>query len=392
MIADIQPEQLSDIIGSIYDSAVDPAHWPEALEGACGLIGATLGSIGLLDTQKRTIDLNMNWGGDPYWMRLLEEKYSAIMPLWEAGLTAPIGEPESTRMMVERLGMDEREVRSHPFFTEWAAFAGLFDVAATTVMRTGSRFAAFLLYTPPTRDVVGPRDLAAVKLLVPHIRRAVMISNLLDVRSIATATFEATLDTLVTAVVLVDSGAAIVHANRAAQALLGAGAPILVQRGMLSSHDPSATAALRDAIGRAAANESSLGFGGIGVPLRHRDDALLSAPSIAHVLPLTSGALRPDLSMGAAAAVFITPASENPPPPFEALAALYDLTPTEARVMVEIASGKNRAATARALGIADSTVKTHLARAFEKTGTTEQPELAKLVASLTAPALRRDGS
>ena len=34
--------------------------------------------------------------------------------------------------MVERLGMDEQEVRGHPFFTEWAAPAGLFDVAATT--------------------------------------------------------------------------------------------------------------------------------------------------------------------------------------------------------------------------------------------------------------------
>jgi DNA-binding CsgD family transcriptional regulator len=108
-------------------------------------------------------------------------------------------------------------------------------------------------------------------------------------------------------------------------------------------------------------------------------------PSIAHVLPLKSGTLRPGLALGAAAAVFVTPALENSPPPSEALAALYDLTPTEARVMIEIASGKNRAATAIALGIADSTVKTHLARVFAKTGTSTQPELAKLVASLTPP-------
>ncbi len=390
MTVTVDPERLSDVIGKIYDSAIDPALWPEALEGACGLIGATLGSIALVDFQKRTMDLNMNWGGDPHWMRLLEEKYSAIMPLWDVAPTAPIGEPESTRMMVARVGANEAEIRSHPFFTEWATPAGLFDVASTVVMRTGSRFAAFLLHTPPTRDVIGQRDLAVVKLLVPHVRRAVVISNLLDVRSIATAAIEATLDTLVSAVVLVDSSAAIVHANRAARAMLSAGTPILAQRGVLGSHDANATAALRDAIARAAANESTLGFGGIGVPLRHRDEALRA--SIAHELPLTSGTLRPDLSMGAAAAVFVTPATESPPPPFEALAALYDLTPTEARVMVEIASGKNRAATAQSLGIADSTVKTHLTRVFEKTGTTEQPELAKLVASLTSPALRRDGA
>jgi DNA-binding CsgD family transcriptional regulator len=72
----------------------------------------------------------------------------------------------------------------------------------------------------------------------------------------------------------------------------------------------------------------------------------------------------------------------------DALAALYELTPTEARVLLEIASGKNRAAAADALGIADSTVKTHLARIFEKTGTSEQAELAKLVASLTPPVVK----
>jgi DNA-binding CsgD family transcriptional regulator len=87
--------------------------------------------------------------------------------------------------------------------------------------------------------------------------------------------------------------------------------------------------------------------------------------------------------------VFVTPAQVDTLPPVEALVALYELTPTEARVLVEIAAGKNRAAAAEALGIADSTVKTHLARVFEKTGTSEQGELAKLVAGLTPPVAMR---
>jgi DNA-binding CsgD family transcriptional regulator len=106
------------------------------------------------------------------------------------------------------------------------------------------------------------------------------------------------------------------------------------------------------------------------------------------VLPLKSGKLRPGLSLGAVAAVFITGPAEITPP-FEALAALYDLTPAEARVLVEIASGKNRVESAAALGIADSTVKTHLARIFEKTATSEQSELTRLVARLTLPIAPR---
>ena len=113
---------------------------------------------------------------------------------------------------------------------------------------------------------------------------------------------------------------------------------------------------------------------------------------VAYVLPLRSGTLRPNLLFGAAAAVFVSPARDVAVPPVEALTALYDLTPTEARVMIEIANGKNRAAAADSLGIADSTAKTHLTRVYEKTGTSEQAELAKLVASLTPPIAHFDAT
>jgi DNA-binding CsgD family transcriptional regulator/PAS domain-containing protein len=388
MTADIDAEKLSDVIGQIYDSAVDPSLWPNALESCCGLIGATLGSIALYDLRLRATRWATQWGGDPYWMKLFEEKYGAMMPFWSILHLEEVGSIKNTRDMVEVLGGDEEEIRNRPFFTEWAAPAGYHDVAACIIARNDFHRGIFQLHTPPTRDVVGPRDIAIVNLLFPHVRRAVAIGDLLDMRSIASAAFVATLNTLAVAVILVDAAGRILHANGSAQNMLGANGPVLSTHGELVTHQPNATAALKAAIARAATNESELGHGGIGVPIRGRNAEGANVHSIAHVLPLKSGTLRPGLSLGAAAAVFVSPPGANPPPPFEALAALYDLTPTEARVMIEIASGKNRAATAETLGIADSTVKTHLARVFEKTHTAEQSELARLVASLTPPVVR----
>jgi hypothetical protein len=54
----------------------------------------------------------------------------------------------------------------------------------------------------------------------------------------------------------------------------------------------------------------------------------------------------------AVAAVFIAPPVESTPAPEQALAALFDLTPTEAKVLFEIASGKPLADAAEALGVA----------------------------------------
>jgi DNA-binding CsgD family transcriptional regulator/PAS domain-containing protein len=380
---DIDPARFSDVIGRIYDCAVDPARWPVALEEMCGLIGATLGSVSVLDCKQQTIRFATQWGGDPYWMKLLFEKYAPLMPFYRMLPLLELGEAANTQIMMDRLG--DPDTRNSPFFTEWAEPAGYRDTASSVIMRTENLIGMFNMQTPPTRDLVGPRDLAIVELLTPHVRRAVTISDLLDMRSIATAAFEATLDTLAVAVVLVDADGRIRHANAAAQAIMSTGGPILSHHGELRAGSPQATTVLATAIRRAATNESKLGLAGIGVPVA----GVGGQPAIAHVLPLKSGTLRPDLSLGAIAAVFITPAQQTALPPAEVLAALYDLTPMEARVLVEIASGKNRAAAAESLGIADSTVKTHLARIYEKTHTSEQAELAKLVASLTPPIVAR---
>lgn len=389
MPIDVAPEKLSTVIGKIYDSAVDPALWPDALESACGLIGATLGYIGLFDTRNRTLRVPCYCGGNAEMIR----SYETLVPLnpfWDVMSQYQIGQIAFTSELMEKSGLTESEVMESKFFKEWAQPSGLRDVVAGIFINGDGRIGSVNLHTPPTRDLVGPRDLAVMELLLPHVRRAVTIGDLLDVKSITAAAFEATLNALTSAVVLVDGGGRILQINQAAQTMFSANGPILSLRGELATHRAEATNALRSAIARAAMNESELGYGGIGVPIRNRNGDSL-AHSIAHVLPLKSGTLRPGLSLGAVAAVFVTPAYETVAPPVEALAALYDLTPTEARVMIEIASGKNRAATAITLGIADSTVKTHLARVFEKTGTSEQPELAKLVASLTSPAFIKPG-
>jgi DNA-binding CsgD family transcriptional regulator len=383
MTVDIDPEKFSDVIGKIYDSAVDPALWPIALEATCGLIGATLGTVSVIDFKQHSIRFATQWGFDPYWKKLHDEKYGALMPFYSLYPSLQVGEILNTQMHMDRLG--DQNARQSPFFTEWAEPAGYRDCTAGVVMRSDNVTGIFTMQTPTTRDLVGPKELAVAELLTPHVRRAVMIGDLLDMRSIAAAAFETTLDTFAAAVVLVDANTRIFHANAAAQSMFSAGGPVLAANNELRTSSAAANNALRSAIARAASNESALGYGGIAVPIQAGN----GTSAIAHVLPLKYGKLRPDMAHGAVAAVFVTPAQKSALPPVEALAGLFDLTPTEARVMIEIASGKNRAATAIALGIADSTVKTHLARVFEKTGTSEQPELAKLVASLTPPVAAR---
>jgi DNA-binding CsgD family transcriptional regulator len=83
--------------------------------------------------------------------------------------------------------------------------------------------------------------------------------------------------------------------------------------------------------------------------------------------------------------VFVRKVTLALPSPLELLAKLYRLTASEVRVLQGIVSIGNVPATAKALGVAQSTVKTHLHHVFEKTGTSSQSELVKLVAGAASP-------
>jgi DNA-binding CsgD family transcriptional regulator len=96
--------------------------------------------------------------------------------------------------------------------------------------------------------------------------------------------------------------------------------------------------------------------------------------------------MRGSLGQRASAVLFIAPAASPPQLPIDALAMIYDLTPAEARIFEMISAGSTQTTIARTLGIAPSTVKTHVLHLFEKTGCTRQADLLKLAASVTAPA------
>ena len=61
------------------------------------------------------------------------------------------------------------------------------------------------------------------------------------------------------------------------------------------------------------------------------------------------------------------------------------MTPTELRVLLAIVGVGGVPEVATALGVAVTTVKTHLGRLFEKTGATRQADLVKLVAGYATP-------
>ncbi|WP_261321722.1 helix-turn-helix transcriptional regulator [Rhizobium leguminosarum] len=66
---------------------------------------------------------------------------------------------------------------------------------------------------------------------------------------------------------------------------------------------------------------------------------------------------------------------------------LYDLTPAEARVVLQIGRGLSAAQCAATLAISENTLKTHLGRVYAKTSTARQADLVALVSTISSPIM-----
>jgi DNA-binding CsgD family transcriptional regulator len=82
------------------------------------------------------------------------------------------------------------------------------------------------------------------------------------------------------------------------------------------------------------------------------------------------------------AAVFILDPESRTAPEGEVLSQLYGLSPSEARVLMELTSGRSVNQIAAANRVSRNTVRTQLQRILEKTGTNRQAEAVALVARL----------
>ena len=70
---------------------------------------------------------------------------------------------------------------------------------------------------PPTKD-----ERTIMRLLAPHIRRAVTISDILDMKKLEAHALAATLDNYAAGVVVVADQGRILHANNAARSMFSA--------------------------------------------------------------------------------------------------------------------------------------------------------------------------
>jgi DNA-binding CsgD family transcriptional regulator len=331
------------------------------------------------DVVNKSGDISYDWGVDPHYKKLYFEQYIKIDPLTCAQFFADVCEPVSTSDVISHEEFLETRI-----YREWAKPQGVIDFITTSLSKSATRAAFLGVFRHERNGVVDEGVRRRMRLVAPHVRRAMLIAQTVELRTAKADAFADTLDGLSAAMFLVDEQGRIVHANVSGHMLLAEGAVLRAMSGRLIANEEGARRILDDAFAAAANGDAAVGARGVAAPLT----ASNGDHYVAHLLPLCSGARRrTGIVYSAVAAIFVRRAQLEHPLAPEMIAKAHKLTPSELRVLLAVVDVGGVSEVAEALGVAANTVKTHLSRLYEKTGACRHADLVKLVARYANPLL-----
>src|SRR5579862_6588332 len=360
---------ISSLIEDIYDAALEPARWNDAVVSINEFVGTRACGIISKDSVSKVGETHYYCGADPHYIKLYSEGYCKYDPL---SRLPPLGQVVGLPDLV-----CYDDYCRGPFYQEWLRPQDCADTP--NVLLDKSDCPVLLTFLVGGNDVMGSDMRRRIAQVAPHAQRAVMINKTIEHKKSQISTFADALDGLNAGVFLVDGQCRIVHANMAAQDFLGEDDVLRSLGGQLAARDRKANHELRDGI---ANLRSGMEAGSAAFSLTSND----GEQYVAYVLPLKS-VVRTDAQAAskAVAAVFVRRV-ELPGQSYGGyIARAFGLTPAELRVLLAVVEVGGVPETSERLGVAETTVKTHLYRVFSKTGASRQADLVKLAAAFSDP-------
>src|SRR5215472_32609 len=259
-------EEFSSLVGDIYDASLDPALWPSVFEQACRFVRCSSAHLFAQDSVRKAANRYFTWGDHPDFTRLYAEKYARLNPMFPGAIFFDVEEVHQIIEIIPR-----EELCRTRFAIEWMGPQQMIDDMFCIVEKSATSCSLFQVVRRRKDGVVDEEAKRRMALIAPHVRRSVLIGRVIDLKKVEAAALADSLDTLTSALFLVDSSGRIKHANLSGHLMVSDGAVVHARGGKLGAVEPEADQALLDAFTAAANGDAAIGRKGIAVPLHGRD-------------------------------------------------------------------------------------------------------------------------
>ncbi|GJH30397.1 hypothetical protein [Caballeronia novacaledonica] len=376
----ISLDELSELVGSICDAGLNWARWPQVLDGVARALGGMRADlwVGAPTGHVRAMDFV---GIAPEYRATYEQHFGHIDPIFWPVTMLPEG-TVLTDAVVPRAQLERSE-----FYQDWVRPQQMHSIAVVNFLRTDAISGVIGLPRTAHGRPFHEEDLRLLRMLLPHLRRAIHMQLRLGTLARQEQVTSAALDALRHAVAIVDQDCRPLFINRSAQKIIAGRDGLAINATMLCASTNRLTQMLHALVARATARSECETCGGAMTLMRPSGKRALNAL----VARLCGNSTWPGVGESTRAALILISEPERDAMASEdVLISLYGLTRSEARIAGRLGRGDSLCTVADSLGVLTSTARTHLHHAFAKTSTQRQSELARLVEQAAILAERSD--
>ena len=272
--------------------------------------------------------------------------------------------------------LGEKEWRSSSYYQHWCKPNGVFHVMGVDISTPDAGKLRFRLTRPETAPAFSARDRALCELILPHLRRALHMHNQLDRSQSMGTLYSQAISRLSVATIVLDESGRVLQQNPIAKAILASADGLKLVGGRLEASYPSDNRELQRLVRNAFARQ--------GKPSPQIAEALsIARPSgqvslgvVVESVPSMEWA---ESKGQPAVVVYIRDAVGKSQASTALTKQLFNLTPAETALTLELANGLSLEEAAEVLNIRRNTARAHLRAIFSKTGVRRQTELVRIM-------------
>jgi DNA-binding CsgD family transcriptional regulator len=363
------PIEIVELIGRLYDAALNPALWTEVLKAIADYFDARHAL--LFDENFVVMSAEVFLGSVPFreQMDLYNNKIVFNNPLRiPILLTQKVGDIFNPTDLVPA-----PEYQATRYFKEYIEPTELGDGLIALLDKSTTKFDMFIVARWLHQPYFNEEERGRLRLLVPHIQKAFLINRALAESKKQVADLRDAVDEVSTAIFFLEKNGKLAHMNTAARRILTRNDLLNVELDVLKAIGAENQAKFAEAL---------------AVPLAFKTEFLLRSEAnedyVVRILPLAAKAATASGASAATAMAFVKRVEVIASSSIELIAERYKLTPREMTVLVTIVETGGVPETAAMLGLGQGTIRGHLKNVFAKTGLSKQLELAKLVSSYSS--------
>lgn len=357
-------ERFSELLGLIYEVAMDTSAWGRALEAILHALGGNYVSL----------IVRPGSGDDLGWIVSAASDRREVNSHHPQIALSPFTGLQPDKLVTISDILPEAEWRSSQYYRDWCEPHGVFHVLACDIATKDGGIYGFRVTRPEGASAFSLQDRADAKLLLPHLKRALNLHLSINQDRKVSALYSHAMAQLMVAAVVLDENGLVLDCNPMAKGVLELGDGLRIVGNQLeatyANDNRKLQRLVRDAL---SGKQQSVGL--IEAMSVSRPSGKVSWGVVVQAMTpdqWTVGKHRPCV------AVFVRDAEGKAHPPVKLAQQLFQLTPAETALAIQLANGLSLEEAGEVLNIRRNTARAHLRSIFSKTGVRRQTELVRI--------------